>query len=147
MKSISLTLPYPISANRYWATRVVMPKGGGRPMSMTYVTPEAKAYKREVGWLCKAAGIRGPIKSKVALSFRLVPANGVCMDLDNCLKVAIDSLKDIAFLDDSQVYKITAERHMPDGRARLEVVIEEYVPPPAGLFALQQEREPDKVPF
>ena len=140
---ISLILPYPISANAYW--RSFVPKGWNR--AAVHVTPEAKAYKREVGWLCKAAGIRGPIKSKVALSFRLVPANGVCMDLDNCLKVAIDSLKDIAFLDDSQVYKITAERHMPDGRARLEVVIEEYVPPPAGLFALQQEREPDKVPF
>jgi crossover junction endodeoxyribonuclease RusA len=44
MKTITLTVPYPISANRYWATRTVTPKGK-RPMAMTYVTPEAKAYK------------------------------------------------------------------------------------------------------
>ena len=39
--AISLTLPYPISANRYWASRVIRSKKTGKWLSMTYVTPEA----------------------------------------------------------------------------------------------------------
>ena len=45
--SVLLTLPYPISANRYWASRTVTPRG--KPaFTSTYVTPEAKAYKAQV---------------------------------------------------------------------------------------------------
>ena len=40
----------------------------------------------------------------------LTPKNGICMDLDNALKVSIDALKGIAYADDSQVRKITAQR-------------------------------------
>ena len=43
---ITLTLPYPISANRYWASRVITPRGG-RPMAVTYVTAEAKDFKEQ----------------------------------------------------------------------------------------------------
>ena len=85
-----------------------------------------------------------------------MPANRVCMDLDNCLKVAIDALKGICYIDDSQVRKIIAERAEPDGQARLVVTISEYVPPMAGLFEgmpglpqpkRAEAREPEGVPF
>ena len=69
---ITLELPYPISANRYWASRVVTPKGG-RPMALTYVTPEAKSFKERVGWLAKAAGIRTPLQGRVAIAYYLHP--------------------------------------------------------------------------
>lgn len=117
-----VVLPYPISANRYWIS-FYAPK-----LKRVCVGPtaEAKSYKSECGWLAKAAGIRQPLRGPVALTFRLVPKNGVCMDLDNALKVAIDALKGIAYMDDSQVRRIEAERCEPDGgKARLEVEVRE----------------------
>jgi crossover junction endodeoxyribonuclease RusA len=148
-----LILPYPVSANRYW--RSFVPKGWTR--ATVHVTPEAKAYKAECGWIAKAAGIRAPVRHAVALEIVLVPANGVCMDLDNALKVSIDALKDIVYFDDKQVRKIIAERREPDGKARLEVQVSTYVPPAPGLFADVEmpafEPPPpakapvDKVPF
>jgi crossover junction endodeoxyribonuclease RusA len=70
--SITLTLPYPISANRYWATRTVTPKGG-RTMALTYITPEAKAFKAAVLQLARAAGITAPISGRVQLDVQLYP--------------------------------------------------------------------------
>lgn len=126
-----LILPYPVSANRYW--RSFVPKGWTR--ATVHATPEAKAYKSQVGWLAKAAGIRGPVRYPIEVGLRLVPKNGICMDVDNAIKVALDALNGVAWIDDSQVYKLTIERFAPDGRARLEVTVSEYIPPPAALFS------------
>lgn len=41
---IELTLPYPISANRYW--RTYLPRGCAAPV--TTVSPEARAYQNRV---------------------------------------------------------------------------------------------------
>jgi len=127
--AVKLVLPYPVSANRYW--RTFIPKGQHRPL--TLVSEDAKAYKEEIGWLAKAAGVRAPIPGVVELRIRLVPDSGVCMDLDNCLKVSIDALKGIVFGDDSQVYRITAERTDPvaKGGKRLEVEVLPYALPMA----------------
>lgn len=137
---ILLTLPYPISANRYWASRVVRPRGGKEFVS-TYVTPEAKAYKTEVGWLAKAAGVRGPIAGRVAIAYTLYPNlpqdwqrrmrkdgtawddSVMCIDLDNAQKVLLDALKGVVIEDDKWVRRITAERAEPDGDARIVVSI------------------------
>jgi crossover junction endodeoxyribonuclease RusA len=116
--SMKLLLPYPVSANRYW--RTVVNKKTGR--AMTFVSNEAEAYKTEVGLRARVAGWRTPIRGAVELRVTLVPKNGICMDLDNCLKVSIDALKGIVYADDAQVYRIVAERLAPDPRgARLEV--------------------------
>jgi crossover junction endodeoxyribonuclease RusA len=122
---MKLVLPYPVSANRYWRTFAYIPKGKKKPASVTVPSDEAKAFKAEAGWRARASGCRTPLLGAIELRFRLVPKNGVCMDLDNALKVSIDALKGIVFADDSQVYKITAERADADpvGGARLEVEI------------------------
>jgi len=138
---ITLTLPYPISANRYWATRTVPAKGARKAMAMTYVTPEAKAYKANVEAICVAAGIRRPLFGRVAIAVQLFPHrpldwqtrqrklgpawdDGVqCLDLDNANKVLLDSLKDVAIEDDKWVRRLTAERMEPDGEARVVVTI------------------------
>jgi crossover junction endodeoxyribonuclease RusA len=120
-----LILPYPVSANRYWRTVVAHRRDGPKkPRALTFVSEEAKAYKQEVRWRAKVAGCRDPIAGLVELRILLVPKNRICMDLDNALKVTIDALKDVVFDDDSQVFKITAERRDPDAAgARLEVEI------------------------
>lgn len=43
---MTITLPMPVSANRYWRTF------RGRMV----VSAEAKAYKEQAGWLARAAG-------------------------------------------------------------------------------------------
>ena len=138
--SIKVTLPYPISSNRYWASRVITPKGGGRPMAMTYVTPEAKQYKESVGWLLRAAGVRVPMQGRVHVDIKLYPhspqdwakrakadplywADTVMrLDLDNCRKVLNDALKDIAFGDDKCIWRDSGEVMEPDGREACMVV-------------------------
>lgn len=121
---MKIVLPYPVSANRYWRTFAYKAKGTGKARSVTAVSDEAKSYKAECGWRAKAAGVRSPLLGPVELRFRLVPANRVCMDLDNALKVSIDALKGVMFADDSQVYRIVAERADPDPTgAKLEVEV------------------------
>lgn len=139
--TIKLTLPYPISANRYWASRVIKAKATGKWMSMTYVTPEAKAYKEQVGWIARAAGIRAPIKGRVQIEIKLYPHRPLdwqkrmrvhgaawddtvqCIDLGNAEKVLSDALKNVVMDDDKWTRKIVLERMEPDGEARVVVSI------------------------
>jgi crossover junction endodeoxyribonuclease RusA len=127
---VTLKLPYPVSANAYWRTRIIYPKNGpmaGRAMPSVYVTKEAEQFKESVGWLLRNAGVRDTIKGRVRIDIQLRPpcpqdwkkrqrddplwwADSVRrLDLDNCRKVVYDSLKGIAIGDDVQVWKDTGE--------------------------------------
>lgn len=141
IQSHILVLPYPISANRYWSSRLVKPKG--KPaFTSTYVTPEAKAYKAQVLALARKAGFARPITGRVKVEFILFPnrpqdwqkrmrKDGTawddtvqCLDLDNAQKVVLDSLKDVVFEDDRWVREIHARRAEPDEHgARLVAVV------------------------
>lgn len=139
---IVLTLPYPVSANRYWATRVIKSKATGQWLSMTYVTPEAEAYKQRVAWIAGEAGVKRPLAGRVWVDLRLFPERPQdwarraqrdpvswddrvrCVDLDNARKVAYDAMKHVVFGDDSLVFKESGERMEPDQHgARLVVTI------------------------
>lgn len=138
--SITLTLPWPISTNAYWATRVI--KKDGRTMAIPYLTHEAKAYKDQIGRAARIAGVRAPITGRVELAYKLYPARPLdwqkrqrkegaawddtvrCLDLDNVQKVLFDGLKNIVFEDDKWIRKIVAERMEPDGgEARVVVTV------------------------
>lgn len=141
---ITLTLPYPVSANVYW--RSFVPRGHTR--AIVTLSDEAKAYKATVGKLVRAAGIRAPIAGRVAISVQLYPARPQdwarrarkdpagwdddvrCIDLDNANKVLLDSLKGLAIDDDRWVRRIVSERMEPDGDARVIVTIEELARAP-----------------
>lgn len=134
MTDVSLDLPWPVSANRYW--RSFVPRGHKR--AIVTLSDEAKAYKREVAWLAKAAGMR-PMDGRVRVDCLLYPAlpknaekrmrklgegwddSVRSLDLDNALKVTIDALKGVAYHDDKQVWRLTAERMEPCGEARMVV--------------------------
>lgn len=140
-KSVTLTLPYPVSANRYWQTRVVAAKGK-RAMAITYVSPEAKAYREAVATMARLAGITEPIRGRVRLDILLYPHRPLdwakrerlhgsawddtvqCIDLGNAEKVLSDALKDIVMEDDKWIRKIVSERMLPDEHgARVVVVV------------------------
>ncbi|AYR23013.1 RusA family crossover junction endodeoxyribonuclease [Herbaspirillum rubrisubalbicans] len=149
MKPITLTLPYPLSANRYW-----------RPVKLgTHIsivpTKEAKQFRTEIGWLVKKAGITTPMPGRVQIDVRLYPNRPqdwqkrqrlhgaiwddtvMCIDLDNANKVLLDALKGVAIEDDKWVRRIVAERMEPDEKgARVVLTITPLgvAQPQAGLF-------------
>lgn len=132
---IVLTLPYPVSLNRYWRSIVI------HGQSRTLVSKEGQQYKAEVQVLAAKAGIRRPITGRVAIGVQLYPQRPQdwarraakapltwdddvrCIDLDNANKVLFDALKGIAIEDDRWVRRIVAERMEPDGEARVVVTI------------------------
>lgn len=148
-----LTLPYPISANRYWATRVITPKGTNRAQAMTYVTAEAKNFKTQVQIAALEAGVRKPMQGRVAIEYTLHPRRPqdwatrarkdpvgwedtvMCIDLDNAQKVLLDALKGIVIEDDRWVRAITATRGEPLEQAALIVKVSQLqvVRPQAAL--------------
>lgn len=100
-----LSLPYPISTNRYWRTF----------RNRQIVSKEAVAYKARVAEIARQEGIT-PTDKLVKLSILVVPkakkdgtASKVCLDLDNCLKVCLDALQGVAYENDNQVRRIVAE--------------------------------------
>lgn len=133
---IVLTLPYPLSANRYWR-----PVRIGAHITIV-PTKEAKAYRAEVGALAKAAGCKTAIAGRVAIGVQLYPHRPLdfakrqrvhgqawddtvqCIDLDNANKVLLDALKGVVIEDDKWVRRIVAERMEPDDKgARVVVTI------------------------
>lgn len=138
--TIDLTLPYPISANRYW-TQFTLGKGPKQRL-MQAPSKEAKAYKESVAWEASRRGIRAPIAGRVAIHIRLYPQRPQdwarraaraplswdddvrCIDLDNANKVLLDALKGVAIEDDRWVRVLSSERMEPDEKgARVEVRI------------------------
>lgn len=136
-----LVLPYPISANRYWATRVIPARPGRKAMAITYVTSEAEAYRKDVSKLATRAGVVA-LRGRLAMTLRLFPNRPqdwakrarkdpdnwadtvMCIDLGNCEKVLSDALNGIAWEDDKQLHRIQLERAEPDEHgARVVVTI------------------------
>ena len=141
---IEIRLPWPISANRYW--RSFVPRGHKR--AIVVISEEAKAYKAQVWHMAKNASIHVPAEGRVQVDCQLFPALPVdaekrmkkfgdrwsdsvrSIDLDNALKVTIDALKGIAYRDDKQVWKLSAQRMEPIGEACIVVRISEILPEP-----------------
>ncbi|HIH2621679.1 TPA: RusA family crossover junction endodeoxyribonuclease [Burkholderia cenocepacia] len=147
---LTVTLPYPISANRYWNS---FPLG---KRIMTAPSSEAKAYKRDVAFLLKAAGVRDVIKGRVRVDIVLYAKRPQDwqkrqrqfgahwddtvqrIDLDNARKVLYDSLKNIAIEDDFWIWKDSGEVAEPDAHGpRVVVTITPIVveQPQAAMFA------------
>lgn len=136
-----LNLPYPVSANDFMGSFI--PKGGTRPIP--FVTPEAKRFKKECGWIAKAAGMSGPTTRPIEIASVILhprsigPAGkktGATMDLDNVLKVSLDSLKGVVYVDDRQIQRIrNVEYGDRTEHGALIIEIIEFVPKAAPIFA------------
>ena len=101
----------------------------------------AKAYKAQVGWIAKAAGVRKPIAGRVAVSFALYPKRPQdwrqrvkadplawddtvqCLDLRQRAEGAFDALKGVAIIDVKLGQAHHQRTHGPDGEARVVVRI------------------------
>ena len=112
-------LPYPISANRYWRNF------RGRMV----VSKEAEEYKAKVIWSFFALDIT-PTSKPVSLTMKLHPkltktgkSSRTLIDLDNCIKVCLDALQGVLYVNDNQVIKLTAEVGEPVDGGGLSVGI------------------------
>jgi crossover junction endodeoxyribonuclease RusA len=137
---MKLTLPYPISTNDMYGEFI--PKGGKR--AVKFLTPAAKAYQRNCGWIAKQAGCREPTAKlidivRVVLHPRTIgpkgKSTGARMDLDNVFKVALDALKGVVYVDDRQIHHIgDVEYGEPTDHGALVVEIKEFIPRALPLF-------------
>lgn len=152
MSGLTIVLPYPLSANKYW--RPVTIKGH----STIVPTKEAKAYKQEVMWLFRAAGVRSPCPGRVRIHIDLYPQRPKdwqarmrklgpawdetvqCIDIDNARKVLYDAFKGVAIVDDKWVWSDSADRCVPDGDARVVVTITP-IPAPVHLAEFKPQTE------
>lgn len=136
MNSITLTLPYPLSVNRYW-----MPVKMANHLAVL-PTKEGKKWRAGAVALCLAQGVTKPISGRVHVDVKLYPHrpldwqtrqrklgaewdDGVmCIDVDNANKVLLDALKGVVIDDDKWIRRLTSERMEPDaGEARVVVTI------------------------
>lgn len=112
--TINLDLPYPPSANNYWRAN----------RGIIHLTGEAKKFKRDVA-LIAGSEMRTsvPINGAITVTIHVYRPikNG---DLDNTLKVLLDSLRKIVYEDDRQIIAIHAFRHDDAVRPRAEIKIE-----------------------
>lgn len=117
--SLTLTLPVPPSANRYW--RSFVNKRTRRAMVVR--SAEANAYRKEVQKL--GVGIepipRG-MEVFVQMTWYRAARRG---DLDNRIKVMLDALEGIAYEDDAQVRELHAWREEDKENPRVEVTVRE----------------------
>lgn len=139
---IVLVLPYPVSGNAYWASRIVTSKQTKRAMALYYRTHEADAFIKVCQQVAVAANIVEPLTGRLELAYRLYPQRPQdwatrqrklgdlwdddvrCVDLYNAEKVMADALQGIVYANDKQVWKAAAERMEPDAYgARLVVYV------------------------
>ncbi len=118
--TFTITLPLPPSANRYWR----VPKALGRPI----LSAEARAYKLEAERLIKARGKFVALSCDVQVDIDWYRARRAG-DLDNALKVTLDSLKGLVYLDDKQVARIVAHRYDDKNNPRVVVRVQPIASP------------------
>jgi crossover junction endodeoxyribonuclease RusA len=106
-----LVLPYPPTANLYWR------HCNGR----TFVSADANNYRRRAATIARVAQVR-LFRGPVAISIDVYRPRRVG-DLDNTLKVLLDSLRGIAFEDDSQIVELSARRFDDKDDPRAEVCL------------------------
>lgn len=77
----------------------------------TYLTEQAKEFKKLVAIYCRNFELR---KNNVSIKFNWYINHNRRSDLDNRLKVLLDSLTGIAYIDDKQVVEIHAKKIKTD---------------------------------
>lgn len=108
-----LTLPYPPLLNKLY----IRAKHG------VVLSERARAFKQEVYYMAKQQGaeiIEGPVRVRMDV-YRPRKAG----DIDSTLKITLDALNGIAWLDDSQIVELTVRRYDDKHDPRLRVTIEE----------------------
>jgi Holliday junction resolvase RusA-like endonuclease len=87
------------------------------------MTPAGKALKEQYQWEARSQWKGKPLEGDIEVSITLFFGTKRRADLDNFNKLSLDALTGIAYLDDSQIAKLTIERGYDKGRPRVEASI------------------------
>lgn len=135
---IRLILPWPISINAYWKSRVI--KVNGKSMSSTYVTAAGVKFQKNVlAAVIKQIGQQSPLQGRLRVVMRFYGPNARKYDISNFIKTTEDALtKARIWVDDEQVdeehlYRFPIDRVNP----RVEVEISDI----AKIFWVINESE------
>lgn len=116
MTRLAFEIPVPISLNNAYVVR-----DGRRRL-----TDAGKAYKKAVGWAAKAAAQEAgwDVCPTYRFELRIWFPDRQRRDLDNCCKLALDSVGEALGFDDALVSQIYLERMgISRERPRCEVVV------------------------
>lgn len=123
---IRLVLPWPISINAYWKSRVI--KVNGKSMSSTYVTAAGVKFQRDVlAAVIEQIGQHSPLHGRLSVTMTFHQPTARKCDISNYVKTTEDALtKARVWVDDEQIdeehlYRSPIDRVNP----RVEVDIEE----------------------
>jgi Holliday junction resolvase RusA-like endonuclease len=87
------------------------------------MTGEGKALKEQYQWEAKAQWKGKPLEGDIEVSITLYFGTKRRADLDNFNKLSLDGLTGVAYLDDSQIAKLTIERGYDKLKPRIEVTV------------------------
>ena len=116
----AICLPYPPSANRYLR----------HALRRTYRTAEANKYRKLAQTEAYAANgflFACPVSVEVTLfpkTTKTGQASRTVLDLDNCMKVALDAVQGILYVNDKQIHRLQASYGLPVAGGGLEIVVE-----------------------
>ena len=112
---VELALPWPPSTNRLWRCPT-----SGKLRGRHLLSTEARRYKDNARHALEAQDVE-PLPGHVAVDMVAHPPDRRRRDLDNIIKIILDSLKGRAFGDDSNVVRLSIERGAvePGGRIRV----------------------------
>lgn len=114
-----VALPYPPSTNRMWRNY----------RNAVVLSEVGKSYKQAAALLAKSAGMK-PVDYDVAVVITLHPktnkdgsASGIVIDLDNSLKIVLDSLQGVGYVNDKQIKRLAAAYGAPMKDGGLTVAV------------------------
>jgi Holliday junction resolvase RusA-like endonuclease len=81
------------------------------------IAVHAQAVVAKARWQC------APVPATYAVAIAVYWKDALQRDCDNCAKVALDPLRGIAFVDDSQVKTLHVEQYVDRQHPRMEVVV------------------------
>lgn len=113
---LQITLPYPPSVNHYL---------GHTRSGMMYRTAEAKAYKQTVEYILYEMNVK-PLECELSVTIYAYRPRKAG-DIDGILKVSLDAMNKLAYLDDKQIVELHVFRGDDKHNPRLEVTIMEVL--------------------
>jgi Holliday junction resolvase RusA-like endonuclease len=87
------------------------------------MTAEGKTLKEQYRWEAKSQWKGKALEGDIEVSITLYFGTKRRADLDNFNKLSLDALTGIAYLDDSQIAKLTIERAYDKVRPRIHALI------------------------
>jgi Holliday junction resolvase RusA-like endonuclease len=87
------------------------------------MTKEGHALKEQYQWEAKSQWKGKPLEGDIEVSITLYFGTKRRADLDNFNKLSLDALTGIAYLDDSQIARLTIARGYDRARPRIEIAL------------------------